>query len=296
LDIVAPDQYKILTVKKGQDIAAAWPIIKKKKNGVVLSTMPPLTQTLGILFRPSNAKYTKQLSEQKKNINQLLGEFPGCHYISQNFNYNFTNWLPLYWVGFQQTTRYTYVLEDLVDLNAVWSGMRENIRSDIRKAQKKGIEVREDLDIDLFLNVNELTFKRQGKKLPYSRGFVKRLDKKCKEKNARKMFFAIDSQNRVHAVLYLVWDKNSAYYLMGGGDPELRSSGATSLLMWEAIKFASTVTKKFDFEGSMIEPVERFFRAFGARQLPYFNIYRMNRWMTMFTATRKLFKKTPGRG
>ena len=45
-----------------------------------------------------------------------------------------------------------------------------------------------------------------------------------------------------------------------------------SLCMWEAIKFASTVTKKFDFEGSMIESVERFFRAFGAVQKPYIHI------------------------
>jgi hypothetical protein len=76
----------------------------------------------------------------------------------------------------------------------------------------------------------------------------------------------------LHAGIYVVWDEQSAYYLMGGGDPELRSSGATSLCMWEAIKFVSTKTKSFDFEGSMIERVERFFRAFGAIQTPYFSI------------------------
>ena len=42
--------------------------------------------------------------------------------------------------------------------------------------------------------------------------------------------------------------------------------------MWEAIQFASTVTQRFDFEGSMMEPVEKFFRAFGATQTPYFSI------------------------
>ena len=34
--------------------------------------------------------------------------------------------------------------------------------------------------------------------------------------------------------------------------------GATSLLMYESIKFASTKVDCFDFEGSMIEPIERF--------------------------------------
>lgn len=59
---------------------------------------------------------------------------------------------------------------------------------------------------------------------------------------------------------------------MGGGDPDLRNSGATSLCMWHAMQFAATVTKRFDFEGSLIESIERFFRSFGAEQRPCFSI------------------------
>jgi hypothetical protein len=46
--------------------------------------------------------------------------------------------------------------------------------------------------------------------------------------------------------------------------------------MWEAIQFASTVTSAFDFEGSMIKSVERFFRAFGAKPYPYLVISKIN--------------------
>jgi len=35
---------------------------------------------------------------------------------------------------------------------------------------------------------------------------------------------------------------------MGDGDPESRNSGATNLLLWEAIKFCSKVTKEFNFK------------------------------------------------
>jgi hypothetical protein len=54
---------------------------------------------------------------------------------------------------------------------------------------------------------------------------------------------------------------------MAGSDPRFRTSGAMSLLTWEAIKYAGQVTRRFDFEGSMLRPVERFFRAFGGRQV-----------------------------
>lgn len=78
---------------------------------------------------------------------------------------------------------------------------------------------------------------------------------------------------------------------MGGGDPALRNSGATSLCMWEAIRFAATVTKSFDFEGSMIEPVERYFRAFGAIQTPYFSVSKTpSRLLSSYQVLRKFLR------
>ena len=45
--------------------------------------------------------------------------------------------------------------------------------------------------------------------------------------------------------------------------------------MWEAITRSSEVTDVFDFQGSMLPPVERFFRAFGGRQSPYLSVTRI---------------------
>lgn len=274
LDAVAPGKWNSVEVKKGGEIKAWMPYVEKRCLGIKTLTMPPLTQTLGPWFVPSEAKYSKQLAHQKDLFTDLIEQLPSCDYFFQRFHYSISNWLPFYWQGFKQTTLYTYVIEDLTDLDKVWSGFQENIRTDIRKASKL-VVCRTDMDIDYFLDINTLTFKRQGRKLPYKRELVHRLDAACVVHNARQIFFAEDKQGRVHAAIYIVWDEQSCYYIMGGTSPELRNSGANSLLMWEAIKFAATVTNKFDFEGSMIEPVERFFRAFGARQVPYFQITRM---------------------
>lgn len=273
LEAVAPGQWDYLIEFKGNNIAAMMPIVWRTENQRRIIGHPPLTQTLGILFPEFNCKYVKMVSHQTDLIKKLIDLLPDFIFFQQNFNYNFTNWMPFLWKGFNQTTRYTYVIHDLTDLDEIWKGFRENIKTDIRKAEKK-VRVTDNPDIDTFLNLNELTFKRQGQKLPYTREFVKRLDNTLKEHDARKMFFAVDDDERMHAATYIVWDEKSAYYLMSGADPELRNSGATSLLIWESIKFASQVSKKFDFEGSIMEPIERFFRAFGGKQMPYFQIIR----------------------
>lgn len=292
LDATAPGHWDEVVIKRRDEIAARLPYVLHnvlhKRYGYIYITMPRLTQTLGPCLRSSTAKYTKRLSQQKDLMFELIDGLPKYDYFCQNFHYSITNWLPFYWKGFQQTTRYTYVLEDITDKNKLWDGLMSNIKTDIKKAENRfHLEVKTDLGIDKFLDINELTFKRQNRKPSYSRNFVKRLDAACAAHNARKIFFAQDTAGQIHAANYIIWDENSAYYLMGGGDPEFRNSGASSLLMWEAILFATTVTQRFDFEGSMIEPVERFFRAFGARQVPYFQIIKDNK--PLVTLVKKAF-------
>jgi len=273
LDAVCGDAWDVCLVEKGGKVIASMPYYIKKRYGLTLLVHPKLTQALGPWLRPTQAKYAKRLGQEKDLLLELVRQLPDFSYFKQSWHYSNTNWLPFYWQGFQQTVRYTYILPDLSDLNAIWEGFRENIRRDFRKASNRyNLKVRTDLDLEDFLALNVKVFARQGEKVPYTQEFVRRLDKACRVHNARQIFIAEDDQGRRHAGVYIIWDEQSAYYLMGGGDPALRSSGATSQCMWEAIQFSATTTKCFDFEGSMIEPVERFFRGFGARQTPYFSI------------------------
>lgn len=292
LDAVAGDSWDVVLVEKDGQVVASLPYVVRKRFGLTVLTMPMLTQNLGPWLRPSSAKYAKQLSQEKDLIQALYGQLQSHAHYSQNWHHSRTNWLPLYWKGYEQTTRYTYRLPELTDLGAVWSEFQANIRTDIRKsANKEGVRVRTDLSIDSFLELNKKVFSRQGMALPYSEDLVRKIHSAAVENNAGKFFIGEDELGRHHAGVYLVWDENSAYYLLGGGDPDLRNSGATSLCMWEAIQFASTVTKSFDFEGSMIEPIERFFRAFGAVQTPYFSISKTNsKMLQVYRSLREIMK------
>lgn len=273
LDLVCGDAWDVCLVEKSDQILAAMPYCLKKQYGFTLLTQPKLTQTLGPWLRPSGAKYSNRLGQEKDLLTGLIDQLPYFDYFHQNWHHANSNWLPFYWKGFNQTTRYTYRLPNLNNLDLIWSGFRENIRGDIRKASNRfNLSVRTDLTIEDFLALNIQTFSRQGLGAPYSPAFVRLLDRVCSDHHVREIFIAEDELGQRHAGVYIIWDEQSAYYLMGGGNPSLRSSGAASLCMWEAIKFAATKTNSFDFEGSMIEPIERFFRAFGAVQTPYFAV------------------------
>ncbi|WP_137807894.1 GNAT family N-acetyltransferase [Pseudomonas sp. G(2018)] len=275
LDAVAADAWDVVLCEKDGNILASMPFVLKKKVGLKLLAMPTLTQHLGPWIKPTTGKMSKRLAYEKDVLTELAALILARQFdhFDSNWSYTQSNWLPFYWAGFKQSTRYTYALEDLSCKDTLWSQFQDNIRREIRKAEGRFmLKVRTDLTAEDFFNLNNLVFERQGMKIPYSLDLVKRIDDACAGRSSRAILIAEDEDGRRHAGVYMVWDEHSAYYLMGGADPELRNSGASSLCMWEAIKLATTVTTRFDFEGSMLEPVERFFRAFGASQVPYFTV------------------------
>ncbi len=283
LDAVAPNEWDEIIIKNGERVTARLPYVLKKRFGKTFILMPQLTQCLGPWMESITGKYSNVASKRKELINKIIDRLPEYDLFRMELHYSLDNWLPFYWRGFTQTTYYTYVIEDLSDLDKVWNEFDSTVRNRIRKAQKL-IHINNDPDIDRFLHINKLTFERQGLSLPYGEEFIRRLDSACSRKGARRIFFAEDDEGNTHSAIYIIWDEKSAYYLMGGIDPQHAASYANPLLFWEAIKFCSTVTKKFDFEGSMVEPIEKFMRGFGAVQKPYFEVMNTSSSMKLLMA------------
>ena len=274
--ICGEGNWDVVLVEKGEEIFASFPYVLKKKAIFDIITMPQLTQTMGVYIKyPPKQKYYKRLSWEKDMMSKLIDSLPKVDKFSQNFDKRITNWLPFYWAGFEQTTRYTYLIE-----NVTIEELEKNLETDIRRRRKKakeiGIEVYESEDLEEFYKLNKLTFARQNMNAPYTFDFVKKIYNKCKENNSVKMSFAKDVNGVNIAANFLVYDENTVYYLMGGIDPDKRNLGGMDVLQFESIKFALESGRKFDFEGSMIESIEKYFRSFGSFQKPYFTISKTN--------------------
>jgi len=284
--VCGEDNWDVLLVEKGEDIVASMPIYIKKKFGLKYVTQPKLTQTNGIWIKyPEGQKYSSRLSYEKEIMNEIIDQLEELDitYYQQNFHYSITNWLPFYWRGFKQTTRYTYVIEDLSDLDKVYSEFTSSTRNKIRKAEKI-VSIYTTGTLKDFYEINKMTFNRQNIDIPYTFQFLKKQDELAQKNNCRRIFFAYDENGKLHSALYLVWDELSSYVHLVGENPELRSSGAGILLVWEAIRFTRNELglNIFDFEGSMIETIESVRRGFGAIQKPYLAISKAFKYKPLF--------------
>ncbi|MBO6668052.1 GNAT family N-acetyltransferase [Parvibaculum sp.] len=272
-----PRNWDVVIVESENQIQAALPFYIRRRFGVTSLSTPPLTPALGPWLKAHSARSHKVIAREKKLLTELYSQLPHCDLYLQNWHVSQLNWLPLYWMGYKQTTAYTYRLENISDPGQVWAEMEQNTRNDIRRGQERyHLTVRQAMSVAEFVSVCNKSFLRQGLTPPYDVSFVERIVLAAREHAAIELMVAGTSDGTPHAAAMILFGGDTAYYLMGGGDPNHRKSGAASLLLWEAILSCSGRSSIFDFEGSMIEPIERFFRGFGGQMTPYHTIYKAN--------------------
>jgi hypothetical protein len=288
LDALAPGAWDAVEVEHNGQVVARLPYVRRNRYGITALVQPPLTQALGPWLAESEGKYARRLELEKNRMNDLIERLPDFHVFQQNFAPQITNWLPFYWAGFTATVRYTYRFDDLDDLDAIWRGFTDSTRNAIRKSQKQ-VEVRDDMPFDDFVGLYAASFARQGMAPAVSEDVLRRLDAAAHARGARRLLFAVDAEGRARAGVYVVYDERTAYYLLSGRHPDFQHGGGDgSLLIWEAIQAARETSKVFDFEGSMVEPIERFFRSFGCRQVPYLSVQKLRGPAKVAAALRSL--------
>ena len=269
--VCGENKWDVLLYRNKENIEAAMSFYSPLKN---IITMPAHTQTMGIWFNPESEspEYSENLYRKQLICDFFIKHLPSHSFFLQNFHSSFTDWLPFFWSGFRQTTRYNYILPDIKDTNALYNCLGGDIKRNIAKAQKKyGIEIRRNIPIDLFMEHYYLTFRQKDMKV-YQPGIVRKIIEICLSRKQGDCWGAFDEQNRLHATVFIAWQNDCAYYVAAGNNPQLKKSGAHAYALWKAIVDLSEQVSMFDFSGSMLPGVEHFFREFGTIQLPYFII------------------------
>lgn len=271
-------EWDVLLAEENGNIIGAMPFHLIKKVGFKFILQPQLTQYNGVwIHYPATCKNYKRYAFEKKVMNILIDKLEQLHIdsFSQNFHFSVSNWLPFYWKGFKQTTRYTYRIEDISNTDAVFKNFSETKQNHIRKAEKK-LHVTFDIQPEQFYAYQCGQIHNRGEKNMLSELLLVNCIKKSLDRNQGFIIAVSDNNQQIHAALFIVYDQHAAYNLCSFINPASRASGASSLVVWEAIKFLSAKTKSFDFEGSMIETVEESFRKYGGIQTPYFSIKKCN--------------------
>jgi len=267
--------WDVSVVKQDDRIVASWPYVLRTRFGFTFIEQPTLTQTLGPWLWGRCFPDDKESPENIILIEALLKEFPKFDHFAQSLHSTCDNWLPFYWHGFNQTTRYSYRLNDIKSTDHIWSGLKASVRRDITKAKKRSMmSVRFTDDVQTLIEFNRHTFERQNISPPHSEKFLSHVLGTAIERGQGIVAICENSNGVPESAVFVAWDSWQAYYILGGRNPLNPNSGAGTLCLWECIQYVGEYTNCFDFEGSMIRSIEKYFRSFGATRTSFSYVYK----------------------
>ncbi|MCQ2368911.1 MAG: GNAT family N-acetyltransferase [Paludibacteraceae bacterium] len=280
MDAACGDDWNaLLSYDKNGGVSGVFVYHYVKKMGRFLIVPATLTQYSGTwLFYPDNLTIESRYSFENETYNDLIGQIDALKpdLFELNFHYSQNYWQPFYWNGFSQTTRYTYRLGNISDLDAVLSGMSHRKRQKPLAKAMGNFELRLNLNAETFYDLYASQLRSEGQKIFYSKNRFLNIHKATSDKGQGQIFSLYSEKEELATALFVVWDNVSAYNLVIYIDDRFRSSGASTLIVYKAIEYLSTKTKNYDFEGSMIHGVALKNQSFGAVLTPFSQISKIN--------------------
>lgn len=272
----------------GRTLRGGFCLFRERRLGLAVLRNPPCTPSIGPFFE-CRAQHPVARLEEWRDVLTVLADFlEHLHptVVSLSLAQAITDCLPFFWRSYKVIPHYTYLLPLDQHEEAILAAMSVGRRNDIQKAVRDGLNAERTDDYSTIAALVETTFARQGKDA--NGEYMKRIlfSFACPDNSYA---FVAQSDGVPIAGAFVVHDARTAYYLLGGYHSESKHHGAGALAVYEAIRHAKELgLEAFDFEGSVIPAIERYFRGFGGKLTPY---YRVNRaWLPLEMAL-KFFKR-----
>jgi hypothetical protein len=279
LDAVCPNQWDVILIERNNEIIASFPYYKTKTKEIFSHIgMPPLTHKLGpfIIYDENNkTSENKKLGYEQDIYNEIINKLPKCDSLSINFDWKYKNWLPFYWRGFKQATKYTYIINNMSNHDFLIDNYTTNKKQPLQKVKDK-FTIQFDLSKDIFYSYLLNDIEERSDLIGFTKELFYSLYDAMNKHNCGRTLYCTDSDNNVHAVNMVVWDKECAYYLLSTKNKKFNTSDGLDFLVYETIKYVSQSLDNLDFEESMIKGFEEFYRHFGLHKNEYNNIFKFN--------------------
>ena len=240
------------------DYEAVMPLPCRKKMGVNYLFQPPLTPALGVFGN----------NPDKDLIKQFLAAIPASFRL-WDVSLNHSNQVDP--GKYPVITRNNFVLPLSSSYENIQERYHDNIRRNIKRASKRGCQVRKNISIEAIIAISEKGFPKFTK---VKKDLFDNLTKVYAHyKNQSETYGVTDEAGRLLSSCAFLISNNRAFYWLVGNTPESREYGASALLIDSFLRDHSGKNLSLDFEGSDESSVGDFYRKFGAQLESYTTIY-----------------------
>jgi hypothetical protein len=285
LDTATGGQWSAAKVMHGNQVLGELPYYTTRKGIWSISTLPPMTRTLGPVIKPMGLDAARELRHRLHVESKLIEQLPHFDSFFQLFDYHTNEALAFASHGFTVSARYTFQIPPACSASEVWMRMHSKTRNVIRGARKTLRVVPIDSPTE-FLRFYELNLASRSRRNAYGSAVMNALVRAFIDRRAGCLLGAYH-RDRLAGAVGLVWDSQTMYYLLSTRARD-SGNGTISLLLWAAIQRAIDRKLTFDFDGLCGPSSVDFLSGFGGIPKQRLGVERHS---TVYTLARTLKRK-----
>jgi hypothetical protein len=267
LSAATSGRYQQVEVSDGNRIIGRFPFSINRLPGRSISNMPTLTPRLGpAVFEGEGSENTRFL-QRFRITKELIRKLPNVHRFRQRLHRGHSDALTFQSAGFRTGVQFTIEIDPQPEAFA-WHNLRNKTRNVIRRAQEE-LEIYESSACDEFLHFYDQNMEARGKPILQSRKQHLAVCAAALERNAGKILCARNKNHQLASAIFLAFDTQTAYYLMSTRSLD-SPNGATSLLVWEGIRFCMNHSLVFNFDIIGSDSLILFYGGFGGQTRPVY--------------------------
>lgn len=244
------------------DYEVVMPLTWKKKYGFYYLYQPYFTACLGIFGKNITAETVEAF------LQAVPSKFKYWDFYLNHGNYFQLKQFALY-------ERMNYVLNLQPSYETLYNSFRENVKRNIRKAEKLNCEIKKDIPVTAVLELAKQQFQHfaniEEKDFNHFENLYHHL-----YKQQQAVTYGAYSNQQLVASCVLFFSHNRLYYIFVGNHPNGKTIGASHALINAFIIDNAGKNLLLDFEGSDIRNLAFFYSSFGASEEKYVGI-KLNR-------------------
>jgi hypothetical protein len=246
--------------------------LDRERYGQRTAVTPIVTPYAGFLLEPPLGEKLSDQTSRQAEVLTALSEWMQSHYPYQNLVNapHLEDMRPLIQCGYRLTPRFTYLINLKLPAEEIWQRFDGSVRRQIKKAEREGYELSDDMKSDAAYALLDATFRRHGQDCPVSREMFEAVISGEPLRECRQIM-AAHRDGQLAAYIVALKFNRTLYYELAATHQDFLSSGVSSLLIWELVKsHACEAWNTFDFVGANIPSIARFKEGFNPRLQMHF--------------------------
>lgn len=248
-----------------------------------------MTPFSGFCIRPSESKKGKKQLLHHHTILQALN----CH-LENTYDFinivsapEFVDIRPNIWNKWKSEVFFTYYLDLQDNFDALGS---RYLRNSLKKAQKFEILVRKESNVHQYYDLVRKTFEKQHLDPVVTESFFNNIVTMVRSNDLGDMWVAETPTGQVASSIIILWDTKRVHAWSAASDPELKGTGAHTLLLQEIFReMRERGYSEINLMTGNMPHLTTFYSSFHPRLVPYYGVVRMNRKLKILRSMKDIF-------